>query len=125
MARVLRPRGTLLIANLTSFATAGADGGWQPHADGRLRFCIDHYLDERAEWVSWRGIRVKKLASTAFPVHDAIAGRRANADTFRRTGAEQRRCRQRRPLSSGSVVFAHGVGKNRGPAAASVTEARR
>ena len=30
MARVLRPRGTLLIANLTSFATAGADGGWQP-----------------------------------------------------------------------------------------------
>ena len=59
MARVLRPRGTLLIANLTSFATAGADGGWQPHADGRLRFCIDHYLDERAEWVSWRGIRVK------------------------------------------------------------------
>ena len=113
MARVLRPRGTLLIANLTSFATAGADGGWQPHADGRLRFCIDHYLDERAEWVSWRGIRVKKLASTAFPVHDAIAGRRANADTFRRTGAEQRRCRQRRPLSSGSVVFAHGMGKNR------------
>ena len=32
MARVLRPRGTLLIANLTSFATAGADGGWQPGA---------------------------------------------------------------------------------------------
>jgi SAM-dependent methyltransferase len=59
MARVLRPRGTLLIANLTSFATAGADGGWQPDADGRLRFCIDHYLDERAEWLSWRGIRVK------------------------------------------------------------------
>ncbi len=59
MARVLRPRGTLLIANLTSFATAGADGGWQPDSDGRLHFCIDHYLDERAEWVSWRGIRVK------------------------------------------------------------------
>src|SRR5215469_1458039 len=64
----------------------------------------------------------QKLASTTFPVHDAIAGRWANADTFRRTGAEQRRCRQRRPLSSGSVVFAHGVGKNRGPAAASVTD---
>lgn len=59
MARVLRPRGTLLIANLTSFATAGADGGWQPDAQGSLQFCIDHYLDERAEWVSWRGIRVK------------------------------------------------------------------
>ena len=59
MARVLRPRGTLLIANLTSFGTAGADGGWQPDSDGRLHFCIDHYLDERAEWVSWRGIRIK------------------------------------------------------------------
>jgi SAM-dependent methyltransferase len=59
MARVLRPRGTLLIANLTSFATAGPDGGWQPDPDGRLHFCIDHYLDERAEWVSWRGIRVR------------------------------------------------------------------
>ena len=59
MARVLRPGGTLLIANLTSFATAGADGGWRPDTDGRLRFCIDHYLDERAEWVSWRGIRVR------------------------------------------------------------------
>ena len=59
VARVLRPGGTLLIANLTSFSTAGADGGWRPDADGRLRFCIDHYLDERAEWVSWRGIRVR------------------------------------------------------------------
>ena len=59
MARVLRPDGILLIANLTSFATAGADGGWRPNSDGRLHFCIDHYLDERAEWVSWRGIRIK------------------------------------------------------------------
>jgi SAM-dependent methyltransferase len=59
MARVLKPRGTLLIANLTSFATAAPDGGWFPDAGGHLRFCIDHYLDERAEWVSWRGIRIK------------------------------------------------------------------
>lgn len=59
IARVLKPGGTLLIANLTSFATAGADGGWLPDSDGHLHFCIDHYLDERAEWVSWRGIRVK------------------------------------------------------------------
>src|SRR5215471_9344428 len=53
----------------------------------------------------------QKLASTTFPVHDAIAARRAKADTFRRTGAEPRRYRQRRPLLSGSVVFAQGVGK--------------
>jgi hypothetical protein len=48
-----------LIANLTSFATAGPDGGWQPDQDGRLHFCVDHYLNERAEWVNWRGIRVR------------------------------------------------------------------
>ena len=59
MARVLRPGGTLLIANLTSFSTAVVDGGWQSGADGRLRFCIDHYLEERGEWVSWRGIRIQ------------------------------------------------------------------
>jgi SAM-dependent methyltransferase len=59
MARVLRPGGTLLIANLTSFGTAAVDDGWQSDADGRLRFCIDHYLEERAEWVSWRGILVQ------------------------------------------------------------------
>ena len=35
--------------------------GWRM-ATGRGRmfaFSIDHYLDERAEWISWRGIRVK------------------------------------------------------------------
>jgi SAM-dependent methyltransferase len=57
MMRVLRLGGTLLIANLTSFATAGV-GGWTKDADGAERFCIDHYLDERAEWVEWRGIRI-------------------------------------------------------------------
>src|SRR5271170_2606644 len=59
MARVLQPGGTLLIANLTSFATAVPAGGWQPDADGCLRFCIDHYLNGRAEWITWGGIRVK------------------------------------------------------------------
>lgn len=51
--RVLRPGGRFLIANLTSFNTAGQPGGWQ---DGR--FCIDHYLEDRAEWAEWRGIRI-------------------------------------------------------------------
>ncbi len=59
MARVLRPGGTLLIANLTSFNTAAVDGGWSPDADGEPRFRIDHYLEERAEWVAWRGIRIQ------------------------------------------------------------------
>jgi ubiquinone/menaquinone biosynthesis C-methylase UbiE len=46
MARVLRPGGSLLIANLTSFATARVR---KPEPEDRERlFEIDHYLDERA-----------------------------------------------------------------------------
>jgi SAM-dependent methyltransferase len=56
MARVLQPGGTLLIANLNSYSTAGT---WQRDANGESRFCIDHYLDERAEWVSWRDIHIQ------------------------------------------------------------------
>lgn len=55
----LRPGGTLLIANLTSFITAGPPEGWTRDGDGPLRFTIDHYMDERATWVSWRGIRIQ------------------------------------------------------------------
>jgi SAM-dependent methyltransferase len=58
MVRVLAPEGTLLIANLTSFNTAGQPQGWAPDADGNPRFCIDHYMEERPEWVSWHGMRV-------------------------------------------------------------------
>ena len=57
MARVLRPGGTLLIANLTSFSTAGP--AWKQDAAGTPYFGIDHYLEERAQWVSWRGIRIR------------------------------------------------------------------
>ena len=56
--RVLRPGGTLLIANLQSFNTAGPPTGWTREADGTRRFFIDHYLDVRSQWVSWADIRV-------------------------------------------------------------------
>ena len=58
MARVLRPGGSLLVANLTSFATARAR---KPETeDHRERaFEIDHYLDERANMESWCGINVR------------------------------------------------------------------
>ncbi|MCS3729731.1 class I SAM-dependent methyltransferase [Bradyrhizobium betae] len=59
MVAALRPGGTLLIANLTSFNTAGPPEGWRRDGDGTLRFAIDHYMDERSVWLSWRGIRVQ------------------------------------------------------------------
>jgi len=55
MTRVLQPGGTLLIANLTSFATAGE---WLHEDGGEPYFVIDRYLEERGQWSSWRGIRV-------------------------------------------------------------------
>jgi SAM-dependent methyltransferase len=58
MARVLVPGGALLIANLTSFNTASIDAGWKHGEDGERTFRIDHYLDERASWVSWGEIRI-------------------------------------------------------------------
>ena len=59
MTRVLQPGGTLLIANLTSFNTAGSPTGWVKNAAGRrIHFPIDHYLQERATRVDYRGIRV-------------------------------------------------------------------
>lgn len=61
MARVLRPGGTLLIANLANYNTANSDPNldWIKDADGRRQhFPIDRYLEERAVWVEWRGIRI-------------------------------------------------------------------
>ncbi|MCD9007492.1 class I SAM-dependent methyltransferase [Luteimonas sp. XNQY3] len=59
MARVLRPGGMLLIANLTSFSTASTTGGWSTDEAGEPQFCIDRYLDERDVWVEMRGIRIR------------------------------------------------------------------
>lgn len=59
MVRVLKPGGTLLIANCNSFNTAGAETGWVRGLGGELRhYPVDHYLDERAFWTEWRGVRI-------------------------------------------------------------------
>ncbi len=59
MARVLAPGGTLLIANLNSFNTAAAQGGWQRDWRGAKRhFAIDNYADVRPVRAAWRGIDV-------------------------------------------------------------------
>ncbi|MFY8208808.1 MAG: class I SAM-dependent methyltransferase, partial [Caulobacter sp.] len=59
MARVLKPGGTLLVANLTSFSTARANDGWPRNLLGHPKhFAIDRYLEVRAKWEAWRGIRI-------------------------------------------------------------------
>ena len=57
--RVLRPGGHLLIANLQGFNTAAVSQGWTREPDGSRRFSIDHYLEERATWISWNGIHIQ------------------------------------------------------------------
>lgn len=57
--RVLRPGGILLIANLQPFNTCATAQGWTREADGSRRFSIDHYFDERTEWIAWSGVRVR------------------------------------------------------------------
>ncbi len=59
MSRVLRPGGTLLIANLNSFNTAGCDVGWVKDSSGKkLHYPVDQYLDDREIWIEYRGIRI-------------------------------------------------------------------
>ncbi len=61
MARVLKPGGTLMIANLNAFITAHAgDRGWVKDESGRrLYFAIDRYLESFAVWERWAGIEIE------------------------------------------------------------------
>ncbi len=59
MARVLRPGGTLLIANINSFMTASGATRWVQAEDGTyLHFPLDKYLEERCDVVTWRSITI-------------------------------------------------------------------
>jgi SAM-dependent methyltransferase len=56
MARVLRPGGSLLVANLTGFTTAGmVFGGRRPRGADKHA----GYLDEHSSQVSWGNIRIR------------------------------------------------------------------
>ncbi len=56
--RLLRPGGSLLIANLQSFNTAAEPLGWSHEPDGSRRFSIDHYLEIRQRLTEWQGISI-------------------------------------------------------------------
>jgi len=99
MVRVLRPGGTVLIANLNSFNTASSEG-WETDWSGHAKFAIDDYLEERANWVSWRGIRIRNwhrplstymtllldqgLVLTHFAEPEPIGGDARQGDRYRR-----------------------------------------
>jgi SAM-dependent methyltransferase len=60
IARVLRPGGSLLMANLTGFTSACCDQGWVRGANGEyLHYPVDNYLREYPLWVEWSGIRIQ------------------------------------------------------------------
>jgi SAM-dependent methyltransferase len=60
MARVLKPGGSLLIANLTGFTSACCDRGWVRDREGRYdHYPVDRYLDEFPLWIAWAGIRIQ------------------------------------------------------------------
>lgn len=59
MVRVLAPGGTLLVANLSGFTSAGMELGWVRGADGAARhYALDRYGEEWSAWTAWRGIRI-------------------------------------------------------------------
>lgn len=59
MARVLKPGGALLIANLNGFNTAGAETGWRRGVLGeKTYYPVNDYLRERSFWTEWSGIRI-------------------------------------------------------------------
>jgi SAM-dependent methyltransferase len=59
MARVLKPGGALLMANLTGYISACIDKGWVRGDNGDyLHFPIDNYLEEFPLWLEWSGIRI-------------------------------------------------------------------
>jgi SAM-dependent methyltransferase len=101
MARVLKPGGSLLIANLTGFTSAGAERGWVRDEEGRhVHFPVDRYLDEFPFWFEWAGIRIENwhrplaaymaaflgsgLQLTFFAEPGPVSGEASHQERFRR-----------------------------------------
>lgn len=59
MARVLRPEGTLLVANLSPFETSYPTGWARSKAGRPLHYTGERYMDEFSDWVEFLGLRVQ------------------------------------------------------------------
>jgi 2-polyprenyl-3-methyl-5-hydroxy-6-metoxy-1,4-benzoquinol methylase len=101
MARVLRPGGALLMANLTGFTSACANRGWVKDANGEhLHFPVDNYLREFAFWFEWSGIKIENWHRPLEAYMSAFLEAGLNLNFFAEppavSGAEVHRERQRR-----------------------------
>jgi len=59
MARVLKPAGVLLVANVSSLFSSGFGQGWVADDHGRRRYTIDRYLEEFSQQVRFSGIEIE------------------------------------------------------------------
>jgi len=101
MARVLKPGGSLLMANLTGFTSACADRGWVKDASGEhLHYPVDRYLDEFPFWFEWSGIRIENWHRPLAAYMNAFLENGLTLKVFDEppavSGAEVHRERQRR-----------------------------
>lgn len=58
IARVLRPGGRLVIANLNSFVTTRPRAWYQNDAGEKLHVAVEDYYDERALLLEWGGVSI-------------------------------------------------------------------
>jgi 2-polyprenyl-3-methyl-5-hydroxy-6-metoxy-1,4-benzoquinol methylase len=101
MARVLKPRGSLLMANLTGFTSACADRGWVKDNKGEyLHYPVDNYLGEFPIWMQWSGIRIQNwhrpLAAYMTAFLESGLTLKYFAEPAAASGAEEHQERQRR-----------------------------
>ncbi len=109
MVRVLKPGGSLLLANLNSFISSNT-AGWVRDEEGRyLHYPVDRYMEEFPEWVEWSDIRIQNWHRplTAYMKEFLRAG--LTLCLFRRAAAALRRCRAPRAISTRAVVRGDGM----------------
>lgn len=88
MARVLKPGGSLLIANMTNFASTSATGWVKDEQGNRLYFPIDNYLHEFAMWVAWKGIHIENWHRPLSAYFGALLGSELVLEEFREPPAQ-------------------------------------
>jgi ubiquinone/menaquinone biosynthesis C-methylase UbiE len=58
MARVLAPKGRLLVANVQSFASTRSAAWYRNEAGEKLHLAVEDYFDERSMLLEWSGMSI-------------------------------------------------------------------